>query len=350
MGISFQRLGMSELLPRYVFAERLFTRRRVLEVDAVASTKGASADFLCERGARYVMAADKDLDAIAAARAKYERPSLRFRASAFDDLEAESFDLVAVADFAPYVRAPELLKELMRLVHPQGYLFGGLRSPAGLSLASAFDAEPEESFVTYGQLLDALGASYPSIQAAAQAPVLGYQLAFESTDGLQVDGTLASASEAAYFVIFAGAAPIPPLDPTWVQLPPEPIAFAKDRLDTVHRQAASWRERYDVNKRAFLEAQREVETLTRELAIARKELEDAQSSTRSLQAQLDAISNRGDTMRDREDLARRVVRAELDAKALRVKLLEAEALAQTQAMKLQSLELATRRREPPRSE
>ena len=51
MNLTFRRLGVSELLPRYIFAESLFVRRRVLEVGAVAATGGASAEFLVSRGA-----------------------------------------------------------------------------------------------------------------------------------------------------------------------------------------------------------------------------------------------------------------------------------------------------------
>jgi len=113
---TFRRLGPSELLPRYIFAESLVARRRVLEVDAVASTGGESARFLLERGARVVVACDADLSAVQAAQKAHGGPALRFRANVYEDLEPGSFDLVLVADLAPYVRAPALLAELARLV------------------------------------------------------------------------------------------------------------------------------------------------------------------------------------------------------------------------------------------
>src|SRR5690349_6937993 len=95
---AFRQLGQSELLPRYIFAESLFVRRRVLEVGAVASTSGQSASFLATRGARYVLACDADLAAVEQAQQKYGNDTLRFRANVFDDLEPASFDLVIVAD------------------------------------------------------------------------------------------------------------------------------------------------------------------------------------------------------------------------------------------------------------
>jgi SAM-dependent methyltransferase len=201
---SFKRLGQSELLPRYIFAESLYARRRVLEIGAVASTLGQSARFLSTRGARVVVAADSDLEAIQEAQAKLAGPNLRFRPPVFDDFEAGSFDLVMVADLAPYVRAPELLKDLARLVAKSGYLMGGLRNPAGLALSNVIDPEEAEAQPTYGQLLDALSTHFASVEVATQSPVLGYQLAFERGEGLQVDGSLAGISEAAYFIVIAG--------------------------------------------------------------------------------------------------------------------------------------------------
>ena len=79
MNLTFRRLGVSELLPRYIFAESLFVRRRVLEVGAVAATGGASAEFLVSRGARLVVACDDDLAAVEAAQARAGSERLRFR-------------------------------------------------------------------------------------------------------------------------------------------------------------------------------------------------------------------------------------------------------------------------------
>ena len=142
---TFRRLGQSELLPRYIFAESLFVRRRVLEIGAVASTGGRSAQFLAERGARQVLACDDDVVAVEEAQKAYGSGAVRFRAAIFDDLELHSFDLVIVADFARYVRAPELMKELAQLVAKNGYLLGGLRNPAGLSLSQLLDPEGLEA-------------------------------------------------------------------------------------------------------------------------------------------------------------------------------------------------------------
>jgi len=165
---TFRRLGQSELLPRYIYAESLFVRRRVLEVGAVASTGGRSAQFLAERGARQVLACDDDVVAVEEAQKLYGGGAVRFRVAIFDDLEPHSFDLVIVADLARYVRAPELMKELAHLVAKHGYLLGGLRNPAGLSLSQLLDPEGLEAPPTYGQLLDALSPYFPAVQMATQ--------------------------------------------------------------------------------------------------------------------------------------------------------------------------------------
>ena len=66
-----------------------------------------------------------------AAQKAHGGPSLRFRANVYDDLEPGSFDLVLVADLAPYVRAPELLAELARLVSAAGLPHGRPAQPGG---------------------------------------------------------------------------------------------------------------------------------------------------------------------------------------------------------------------------
>ncbi|MBM4380041.1 MAG: plectin 1 isoform 8, partial [Deltaproteobacteria bacterium] len=237
MSAAFRALGPSELLPRYVFAEPLLVRRRVLEVGAVASTGGESARFLRTRGARAVVACDDDVAAVTAAAAANEDAALRFRACVFEDLAPHSFDLLLVADLAPYVRAPGLLGALLRLRAPHGVLLGGLRNPAGFALSRLGALEGGEVPPTFGQALDALSAHLPSVEVATQAPVLGYQVAFERGDGLQVDGTLAGEGEAAYFVLVAGEGPVQGCEPVWVQLPPEPLAFAGGRLEAQEGRA-----------------------------------------------------------------------------------------------------------------
>jgi chromosome segregation ATPase len=321
---SFKRLGQSELLPRYIFAESLYARRRVLEIGAVASTLGQSARFLSTRGARVVVAADSDLEAIQEAQAKLAGPNLRFRPPVFDDFEAGSFDLVMVADLAPYVRAPELLKDLARLVAKSGYLMGGLRNPAGLALSNVIDPEEAEAQPTYGQLLDALSTHFASVEVATQSPVLGYQLAFERGEGLQVDGSLAGISEAAYFIVIAGQEAARSFEPTWVQLPPEPLAFTGGKLEDYSTRAKDWRERADRLKDALQKKTVELETRQVDLRETKEQLEATREAVARLTAQFESQREKPENLRDREELAQRVRRLEAELTVLRERAIDAE--------------------------
>jgi chromosome segregation ATPase len=296
----------------------------VLEIGAVASTLGQSARFLATRGARVVVAADSDLQAIQEAQAKLAGPNLRFRPPVFDDFEGGSFDLVMVADLAPYVRAPELLKDLSRLVAKSGYLMGGLRNPAGLALSTVLDPEDADPQPTYGQLLDALSVHFRSVEVATQSPVLGYQLAFERGDGLQVDGSLAGTSEAAYFIVVAGQEPARTFDPTWVQLPPEPLAFTGGKLEDFSTRARDWRERSERLKEALQKKTVELETKVADFKELSAQLEASKDAVARLTAQLEVQRDRPDVLRDREELAQRVRRLEAEITVARERAIDAE--------------------------
>ncbi|HZI10543.1 MAG TPA: methyltransferase domain-containing protein, partial [Myxococcus sp.] len=320
---TFRRMGPSELLPRYIFAESLFARRRVLEVDAVASTGGESARFLVERGARAVVACDADVTAVEAAQKAHGGPSLRFRANVYDDFEPGSFDVVLVADLAPYVKAPALLAELARLVAKQGFLVGGLRNVAGLALPQLLEAE-EGVPPTYGQLLDALSVHFPQVEVATQSPVLGYQLAFERGEGLQVDGTLVRGSEAAYFLVVAGQDPSRVVDPTWVQLPPEPLAFTRGKLDEVVARAKSWEERSTRLKESLTRLRAEVTDREAEVAALKPALEVARDEVARLTAQLEQARGTQESQRERDELTGKLRRRELELQVAAERLADAD--------------------------
>ncbi|MCA2977581.1 MAG: methyltransferase domain-containing protein, partial [Myxococcaceae bacterium] len=342
MSTSFKRLGQSELLPRYIFAESLYARRRVLEIGAVASTLGQSARFLATRGARVVVAADADLQAIQEAQAKLAGPNLRFRPPVFDDFEPGSFDLVLVADLAPYVRAPELLKDLARLVARAGHLLGGLRNPAGLAFSNVVDPEDAEAPPTYGQLLDALSTHFVSVEVATQSPVLGYQLAFERGDGLQVDGSLAGTSEAAYFVVIAGQEPARSFDPTWVQLPPEPLAYTGGKLEAVSTRARDWRDRAERLKESLQKRTAELEARQAVVHELREQVEASKEAVARLTAQLEAQLDRPDALKEREELAQRVGRLDAELIVLRERAIDAEGRATAARSERDALERAQR--------
>ncbi len=337
MNLTFRRLGVSELLPRYIFFESLFVRRRVLEVGAVAATGGASAQFLLERGARVVLACDDDLQAVADAQARLGNANLRFRATVFDDLPPGGFDLVLVADLAPWVRAPELLRELVAQVSPTGALVGGLRNPAGLSLAQLMEPDAEGAPPTYGQALDALSAHFRSVEVATQSPLLGYQLAFERSEGLQVDGTLAGTGEAAYFVVLGSQDPHRQVDPTWVQLPPAPLAFTGNRLDEVSTRAREWEERSRRLKESLERTRADAEEVKGEVARTREAQERAEGEARRWQAQAESRERHPLQPLAQDELAARVRRLEAEARSALERALEAERLLGVQRAQLDAI-------------
>jgi chromosome segregation ATPase len=337
MNLTFRRLGVSELLPRYIFAESLFVRRRVLEVGAVAATQGASAEFLLQRGARVVLACDDDLQAVAEAQSRLGSANLRFRAAVFDDLPPGGFDLVLVADLAPWVRAPELLRDLVAQVSPTGSLVGGLRNPGGLALAQLMEPDAEGAPPTYGQALDALSAHFRTVEVATQSPLLGYQLAFEKSEGLQVDGSLAGSGEAAYYVVMASQDPHRPLDPTWVQLPPAPLAFTGNRLDEVSTRAREWEERSRRLKESLEGARRDSDELKGELGRTRERQERAEEEARRWQAQTESRERHPLQPLAQDELAARVRRLEAEARSARERASEAERLLGVQRAELEAV-------------
>ncbi len=330
MNSTFRPLGPSELLPRYIFAEGLFARRRVLEVGAVASTGGRSAQFLIVRGARSVLACDSDLGAVEAAQKSMGGPNLHFRANVFDDLETGSFDVALIADLNEYVRAPEMLRELRRLIADSGFLLGGLRNPAGLALSQLVEPDASDAPATYGQLLDVLAPHFSCIEAGTQSPVLGYQVAFDRGEGLQVDGTLASAGEAAYFVVVAGQEPCRIFEPTWVQLPPEPLAYLGSRVDDYSRRSYELAERSNRLKAALEKTRGDLSAREAELSRVSGQLDETREDSARVWAELQTIKSSGPGLAERDGLAARVRRLESELAAASERLAQADVLAARQ--------------------
>jgi chromosome segregation ATPase len=324
LNLTFRRLGVSELLPRYIFAESLFVRRRVLEVGAVSATGGASAEFLVSRGARLVVACDDDLTAVEAAQTRSGSERLRFRPAVFDDLPPGGFDLVLVADLAPYVRAPALLAQLAEQVSGTGVLVGGVRNPAGLALAQLMEPDGEGAPPTYGQVLDALAAHFAHVETATQSPLLGYQLAFERSEGLQVDGSLAGSGEAAYFVVLASRERLRAVDPTWVQLPPAPLAFTGGRLDEVSTRAREWEERARRLKTSLGEAREELGQARADLEATQGALERAREEAARVQAEAEVRGAAALHPVVQDELAARIRRLEAELQLASDRAAEAE--------------------------
>jgi len=329
MNPTFRLLGRSELLPRYIFLENLLVRRRVLELGAVASTQGESARFLRLRGARQVVACDADLSAVEQAQHRFSEEGLRYRADILEDLEVGGFDLVLVADLAPYVLRPEKLAEVALRVARGGHLVGALRNPSGLSLAQLMEVEARDSLPTYGQLLDVLAPHFPSIQVATQSPLLGYQLALDTSEGLEVDGSLLGSVEASYYVVLAGAEPVEPPGTTWVQLAPEPLAYTAGKLDESFHRTRAWEERSQKLKELLEQLRADLSRKDNLYQDAIEERERLREEVAQLASQLSSGArgpgSERERERERDEWAARQKRQEEEISTLRVRLEEAGA-------------------------
>ncbi len=174
--------------------------------------------------------------------------------------------------------------------------------------------EPEgpDAPPTFGQLLDALSPHFRSVEVATQSPVVGYQLAFEGAEGLLVDGTLVNQVEAAYFLVLAGQEPARSLDPSWIQLPPEPLAFAAECLERTSERARDADERVGRLKKQLDEARDDAEARSAQSSKFERELQTEREVSAQLQSRLEAFEKGAGE------------RAEVDQLVLRLKQLEAE--------------------------
>jgi chromosome segregation ATPase len=313
----YRALGASELLPRYAYLESLIDGARVLEVGAVASTAGRSASFLRERGARFVLAIDQNAELVERAQRSYASdPDLRFRTAAIGEVDEGPFDLVLVADASAFVAEPELLDAAVRVAGPDGKVVFGLRNPSGGSLAQLLSEEEGAPPPTYGRMMALLADRFASIEVLTQSSFFAYQLAPVGAPEdveLSVDGSLAEADEAAYFVAVCGARPSGlDVELGIVALPGAPLAAASshkselaERLSLAERSAKEARggldrvraERADLALRAaelsdrIEAARREVDEERNRARIAEERADRAEAEAKNERARADALKD-----------------------------------------------------------
>lgn len=305
----YARLGKAEILPRYIFVESLFARRRVLEVGAVAATAGETAAFLRERGARHVVAVDDDAGAIAGAqKAHASDPDLKFVLGPVTQLPPAAFDLVAVADIAPVLRHPASLHALASFLARTGHLLVGLRNPAGVTLSQVVEEETGEAPPTYGEMVSILQNLFPSVEVATQSILVGYQLAPAAPtaeEAIAVDGSLAQVDEAAYFLAVCGQRPAHLGDQALVPLPSAPIGVAA-------QARAELAEREKLGVKRATEAIARGADLTRALGDRNRDVEDLQRNVGELAAELEQERARA---REAESLGHRGQTETIEVKA-----------------------------------
>ncbi|HYG68076.1 MAG TPA: class I SAM-dependent methyltransferase, partial [Anaeromyxobacteraceae bacterium] len=268
----YARNGAGDLLARYSFVEPLLAGKRVLELGAARATEGASALFLAERGAAAILSLEPDEAALAATR-EASHPFVQFRAASPEELRAGAFDLVLLADGAELVRDPALAAALRRLLGPGGRLVTAIPVPGAGALADlAGEPEPAEAPPAYEPFAEILAGAFPSVEVATQSAAVGWVVALGADDDadLTIDGALAGAPEAAYYVAICGDEPSGLAGLALVTLPPRPLleAAAARRGDQEGEALARLAAERD-------EAGAEVERLGALLAEARDERERA---------------------------------------------------------------------------
>lgn len=226
MASVFERPGLSEILPRYVFLEPLVERRRVLEVDAVALTAGHSARFLAERGATQVVATDLDEEAVRfAAQEHADAEGVAFRTEAELEPDAGRFDLVVVHRCHRLVDNPERLEALARLLNRSGRLVLVVRHTEGVALCEVLRGAEGDPGPGYTDLADRLGERFESVEVCTQASFVGYSIAPSGVEepDVAIDFSLAEDSPAAYYLFVCGPRPSGLDTVSVAALPPDPL-------------------------------------------------------------------------------------------------------------------------------
>src|SRR5574341_1273855 len=228
----YARAGAGDLLARYSFIEPLLPGRRVLEVGAAASTAGATALFLAERGAAAVVSVDDDPAAIAEAARESQHPFVQFKSAALDALPEKAFDLALVADGAALATDPGRVAALRRLLGPKGRLVTALPTPEGGSLSELSGEPPIGELPTFESFVGALGDHFTCVEVATQSATVGYVLAMgqSAEPEISIDGSLAGTSDTSFYVAICGDAPCNLEGLTIVALATQPLlASAAER-------------------------------------------------------------------------------------------------------------------------
>ncbi|HET9599463.1 MAG TPA: class I SAM-dependent methyltransferase, partial [Anaeromyxobacteraceae bacterium] len=233
MASFFAPHGAGDLLARYSFIEPLLAGRRVLEIGGARGTDGASALALAERGAAAVLSVEDDGLGLGRAAEAASHPFVQFRAAPIEELPQNAFDLVLVADGAPLAANPERLAALAALLSPKGHLVTALAATGAHGLAALAGEPPPPELPSYESFVGALGAVFEVVEIATQSPAVGWVLApasGEEEPDLAVDGSLAGAPEAAYYVALCGAQATRLGGMSLVTLPHAPLADAALRV------------------------------------------------------------------------------------------------------------------------
>ena len=266
-----------EVLPRIAALRRLVEGARVLEIGGLSRTRGRSAEWLAQMGARAVVSVDEDAARVSAARESIVSAKIRFVHGSSDDFPPASFELIWVHDLEVPLDFSGLASRLER-----GHLVLGLA------------AEELGGAPGYRALLERLGQAFPSVEVATQRPLFASVLSFGGAGALPLyaDPTFEPPPAASAYLFICGAEPSG-LGGQWiVPLPPE------EGGEDLRRALAQSEARAERLARALQAAEEKIEALE---ARAREDWPDPDAEVR----RLDELERRLRDLREREEMARR---------------------------------------------
>ena len=153
-------------LPQYLYVADLIAGKRVLEVGCGT---GAGAKFLADHGAARVVGIDASASTVGRARRVYHRGNLSFRHEdpADTELGDSTFDCVFVPDGMTVIKRPAVLRELRRVLAPDGYL---------VVSAPSTDRSTRAEGLSYHDIRDALSSVFAPVRMVAQTPFVAMSL------------------------------------------------------------------------------------------------------------------------------------------------------------------------------
>ncbi|HZY03387.1 MAG TPA: methyltransferase domain-containing protein, partial [Anaeromyxobacteraceae bacterium] len=204
----------------------------MLEIGAAAATQGASALYLAEHGAAAVVSVDDDPEALARARAECGHPFVQFLEIRIPELARGAFDLILLADGRHLAGQPGRVAELKALLARLGILVAPLPAVGGAGLSALAGTRPpaDGEVPAWGPFIEALTAHFPVVELATQSAMVGWVLGPAGQEGREpeviLDGSLAGAPEAAWYLALCGERATRLSGVTLVGLPPRPLADA----------------------------------------------------------------------------------------------------------------------------
>jgi len=220
-----------ERLVDYQFAEQVLQGRAVLEVGCGS---GAGSYFLA-RTARTVTAVDPDAGVVERCQRTFSSRNLRFVHADPSRLELKpgSFDVVCVPLLERWPGRQEVLNQVRRMLHPEGF---------ALFTVTSGDRPGSGEGVTYAELEQSLGQVFTHVRISGEIPFSGFTMAdFKPQQELSpvLDCSLVDEDEPpTKYLALCGAAPLSSLGYAVIQ-----VKQGEAEVARLQQQVAQWQSR-----------------------------------------------------------------------------------------------------------